>query len=105
MAGYQCQASEPGEEHSAQFLLTNLEDGDTVTLCGPHLPGWCIALLEAAGYTVLAPGAEAPAAAPEEAGAATAPPGPKRRRRGQENGEAALSSEASPFPDAAPIDG
>lgn len=105
MAEFICDGSEPGEEHAATFLITNLDDGDTVKLCGPHLPMWGAAIVQAAGGTVAWPGPEAAengAVAPGEGEAAPDPPRPKRGRPRRENGEAALSSESSPFPDPAP---
>lgn len=105
MADFTCDASEPGSEHAAVILVTNLDDGSTVRLCGPHLPAWCAAIVEGAGARVLWEPAEAAqngAVAPGEGEAAQHPPRPKRQRRRRENGEAALTSESSPFPDAAP---
>lgn len=105
MAGYACD-SEEGE--AAQFLCTNLETGDTASLCAQHLPGWCQALLEGLGASVTWPGSESPengAAAAGEGVAAQQPPRPKRGQRRRQGGEAELQAPSSPFPDATPVDG
>lgn len=91
----------------AAFLITNMENGDVLSPCLQHAGSVFWTLAQALGAI---PDQEPPAGptagpdGPGEAEAATATARPKRRRAGRQAASQALDSEASPFPDAAPVD-
>lgn len=107
MAGNYCDNQ---HEAPAEFLVTNLGNGDTVGLCAACWLTWCAGLLQAVGYTVTAPAAEAAQGGQDAQGEGEAvpePPTPKSGRSGRRGGaqrlddgsaEEAEASEASALP-------
>jgi hypothetical protein len=97
-----------GDGQPAAVIVQNLDTGDIAYICAEHWPAWILTLAEA-----LVPGpAEVPAAevvaaaeAAPEGEAAPHTANAKRGRQGRQRAPQALDSEASPFPDAAPVDG
>lgn len=53
----------------AAFLITKLDDGDTIAVCPGHVADWCRMMLDALGVT------DSPATTPGADGAAPFPPG------------------------------
>lgn len=105
MAGYTCDGECGG---TATLLITRLENGEVVALCSDEFMGYVLAMADQfrrAQQEEAAAADQADGEAPEGAGAVPNPPGPKRRRAGHHRTSAALDSEASPFPDATPVDG
>lgn len=94
------------DQNEASFLITNLRTGEVVSLCDACYAGFVTAMAEALAPGPLegAPGElEAAAEAAGEGEAGRNPARPKRRRQRPQKGSQALASEASPFPDAAPV--
>jgi hypothetical protein len=97
-----------GDGNPAMVMVSNLETGEVVAICAQHWGAWIRTLADAlpAGPAEMAPGeAEAAHTAAQGAEAVPATASPKRRRQGRETASGALDSEASPFPDATPVDG
>jgi hypothetical protein len=91
----------------AAFLVTNLDNGDTLSPCLAHAGDVFASLAQAflgAPDQEPAPGADVNGAGAGEAGAATAPPGRKRRQGGRPAASQALDSAASPFPNPTPVE-
>lgn len=91
----------------ALFLITNMETGDTLNPCVLHAADTFRALADA--FAAIPDQEPAPeptvgAAPGEEGEAAPNPPRPKSGQDGHEAAPKALTSQASPFPDATPID-
>lgn len=95
MAGYMCD-SDDGQP--ADFLITNLGNGDTMAFCSACLPAFALTLIEALSGQASPDGSEAAetAATAEEEGEATpSTPAPKR---GQRQAQAAQAAPAQPTP-------
>ncbi len=104
MAGYSCDAE---DGLPAAFLVTNLENGETVSPCLQHAGAIFLELAQALGAaSTQEPAVQATAGAEgaREAEAAPDAAGRKRGRTGRQAASQALTSEASPFPDLAPDD-
>ncbi len=100
MAGYMCD-SEDGQ--AADFLITNLGNGDTMAFCAACLPAFAVTLIESLRAGESQDGATSPeidATAPEEGEATPSTPARKRRRTPpqapQEEPPAAASADALP---------
>lgn len=100
-------ACDSDDGNPALFLITNLETGDTLSPCALHAGDTFRALADAFApipdqEPALEPTAGGTAA--QEGEAAPVPPRPKSGQDGHEAAPKALTSEASPFPDATPVD-
>ena len=95
---YQCDAN---DGQAAVMLITDLNDGTTTALCGPHIPSWVAetyAQLSAAGvYDEPAPSEQSTEIPADDAAAGDGEPQDGSMAASDDAGEVTASDDTPPF--------